>query len=222
MQVEHILPRNVDESWREYLMANEDSYEQAGTRLHTLGNLTLTGMNAELSDDAFEVKRTIYESSPLALNQELAKFPVWTSAEIDTRSRDLAALAVQIWLGPENASAVASPEAEISVSDVLSRIPEDEWTTVENVAEFLAISPNRVRQELDQIDPVFAVKVLDDGGRLPNWLESYRKALLESELLAAGYETDGKVFESPAPLSAQALTAMIGAFSEQNDDGIDL
>jgi len=55
--IEHILPQNPDLSaaWKQALGAEWERVQQQW--LHTLGNLTLTGYNAEYSDRAFAEKR---------------------------------------------------------------------------------------------------------------------------------------------------------------------
>lgn len=55
--MEHILPQNenLSAAWQDSL--GEDWRNIQETWLHTLGNLTLTGYNAECSDKSFVEKR---------------------------------------------------------------------------------------------------------------------------------------------------------------------
>jgi len=57
--IEHILPQNpnLSEEWQK--MLGENWKEIQSTYLHTLGNLTLTGYNSELSDISFVDKKSI-------------------------------------------------------------------------------------------------------------------------------------------------------------------
>ena len=72
--IEHILPQNATLSakWREALGPEWQRVQK--TWLHTLGNLTLTGYNAEYSDRHFIEKRDMsggFKESPLRLNEGL-------------------------------------------------------------------------------------------------------------------------------------------------------
>ncbi|MEK7756928.1 MAG: DUF262 domain-containing protein, partial [Planctomycetota bacterium] len=74
--IEHILPQNENLSpqWKADLGPDWERIQK--TWLHTLGNLTLTGYNPELSDRPFTEKRDMkggFADSPLRMNQGLAK-----------------------------------------------------------------------------------------------------------------------------------------------------
>ncbi len=102
--IEHIMPQNenLSDEWKEEL--GESWKEVHEKYLHTIGNLTLTGYNSELSDKPLKVKRDIeggFADSPIRLNQSLAKLEYWNENEILNRARILVDLAVQIWECPE-------------------------------------------------------------------------------------------------------------------------
>ena len=102
--IEHILPQNekLSSEWVEDL--GPDWKEIQTQYLHTLGNLTLTGYNTELSDKPFAVKRDMekgFKSSPLYLNQPLRDLAKWTPAEIISRAENLASVSAEVWLYPE-------------------------------------------------------------------------------------------------------------------------
>ena len=107
--IEHILPQNENLSakWRDELGPDWQRVQE--TRLHTLGNLTLTGYNAEYSDRPFSDKRDMkggFRESPLRLNEHLSGLDNWDEAAIKDRAERLAALATGVW-------AVPSLEAEV-------------------------------------------------------------------------------------------------------------
>ena len=53
--IEHIMPQTLNGEWKNML---GDNYEEIQEKyLHTFANLTLTGINSELSNKAFEMKR---------------------------------------------------------------------------------------------------------------------------------------------------------------------
>ena len=101
--IEHILPQNQDLSakWRDAL--GPDWQRVQKTWLHTLGNLTLTGYNAEYSDRPFAEKRDMpggFVESPLRLNEGLGALDTWNEAAIQARAQRLAGQAAQVWAPP--------------------------------------------------------------------------------------------------------------------------
>jgi predicted transport protein len=101
--IEHILPQNENLSaqWKADLGPEWERIQK--TWLHTLGNLTLTGYNPELSDRPFTDKRDMkggFAESPLRMNQGLAKLDRWTEDAIRERGGRLAAQAASVWPAP--------------------------------------------------------------------------------------------------------------------------
>lgn len=101
--IEHILPQNPDLSKAWQSMLGENWKQVQETYLHTLGNLTLTGYNSELSDRPFSEKKTIeggFNQSPIKLNAYLQKVSEWNEEHIKIRASQLASLASKIWKSP--------------------------------------------------------------------------------------------------------------------------
>ena len=101
--IEHVLPQNENLSaqWKADLGPEWERIQK--TWLHTLGNLTLTGYNPELSDRPFTEKRNMkggFAESPLRMNQGLAKLDRWTEDAIRERAEALAVRAVDVWSAP--------------------------------------------------------------------------------------------------------------------------
>lgn len=103
--VEHIMPQTISASseWKAML---GDDWERVHEELcNSLGNLTLTGYNSELSNKPFIDKQsdsaTGYKISSLSLNRSLAEMPEWNQAAIEARSAALAKRAVGVWRFPE-------------------------------------------------------------------------------------------------------------------------
>ena len=103
--IEHVMPQNPDLSpeWQDDLGPDWKTVQERW--LHTIGNLTLTGYNPELSDKPFGVKLAKqpggFRDSPLRLNHYLAKLEHWNEAEIQKRAELLADLALQVWPVPK-------------------------------------------------------------------------------------------------------------------------
>lgn len=70
--------------------------------LHTLGNLSLTAKNQELSNHSFEDKQQIdFQISKLKLNFKLEGLEKWDDEKILERAKDLIKNAGNIWPYPK-------------------------------------------------------------------------------------------------------------------------
>ena len=101
--IEHIIPQNPELSAEWQKMLGEDWKEVQSKYLHSLGNLTLTGYNSELSDKPFSQKKTMeggFNDSPIRLNDFLRKVDFWNAENIEARAKELAEKARQIWFAP--------------------------------------------------------------------------------------------------------------------------
>jgi len=65
--------------------------------LHTIGNLTLTGYNPELSNADFSYKRQLFKDSHLSLNKWFIDQEKWDEETIRSRAEALAEVALSIW-----------------------------------------------------------------------------------------------------------------------------
>ena len=103
--VEHIMPQNPDlsDEWKEELGENWQEIQEK--YLHTIGNLTLTGYNSELSDHSFSEKKEQepggFRDSRLRLNDSLLREPTWNEDAILARAEELAEKALKIWISSE-------------------------------------------------------------------------------------------------------------------------
>ena len=109
--IEHILPQNPDlpAAWQNALGADWQRVQKDW--LHTLGNLTLTGYNAEYSDRPFAEKRDMeggFKQSPLKLNAGLGRLDAWNEATIQKRAAQLADWALEVWAAPKLDAATLS------------------------------------------------------------------------------------------------------------------
>ena len=98
--IEHVMPQDPDlsEEWQEELGKNwREVHEKY---LHTIGNLTLTGYNSELSNRSFREKQEIpggFRDSPLRLNESLRRATQWDKIAIVNRAKMLSEKAREIW-----------------------------------------------------------------------------------------------------------------------------
>ena len=104
LTIEHIMPQTLSEWWQEHLGEEWDDTHEL--YLHTIGNLTLTAYNTELSNDDFITKKKILDESHLEMNMYFEDVHKWTRVEIENRAEILAKQALKIWsyFGQENSS----------------------------------------------------------------------------------------------------------------------
>ncbi|EJB59753.1 DUF262 and DUF1524 domain-containing protein [Helicobacter pylori] len=102
-EIEHIMPQTLTPEWQKDLGENFEAIHEK--YLHTIGNLTLTGYNAEYSNKSFQEKRDMekgFKQSPLRLNQSLkVDLEVFGEKEIEKRANELADRALKIWTYPK-------------------------------------------------------------------------------------------------------------------------
>lgn len=102
--IEHIMPQNskLSADWQNAL--GEDWQSIQKKYLHTIGNLTLTAYNSEMSDKDFEDKLEMeggFKESALRLNSYVVKQTKWNEDTINERADILAEKALQIWEYPK-------------------------------------------------------------------------------------------------------------------------
>ena len=110
--IEHIMPQNTSLSpeWQHDLGVNWKEIQK--TYIHTIGNLTLTAYNSEMSDRPFMDKMNMpggFKESAQRLNAYLVKLTEWNEDHIKERAQQLAAKAVQIWPYPSLTNAELAP-----------------------------------------------------------------------------------------------------------------
>lgn len=62
LTIEHIMPQTMSKSWRKNI-----SDEEHDEFVHTLGNLSITGYNSEMSNKSFAEKKHILEENSKAI-----------------------------------------------------------------------------------------------------------------------------------------------------------
>lgn len=91
LTIEHVMPQTLNKYWNNI---PADKHEEF---LHTLGNLTITGYNSELSNKSFEEKKKIMQgySKAVVLNSDIVDKDVWNIANIEARSQRLAHIVME-------------------------------------------------------------------------------------------------------------------------------
>ena len=102
ISVEHIMPQTLTKEWKEDLGSDWERVHV--TYLNTLGNLTITGYNAELGNRIFTEKRDLpgigYKESSFKLTRALGELEEWNDTVIVKRAGILARIALEVWKYP--------------------------------------------------------------------------------------------------------------------------
>ncbi len=98
-QVEHILPQRLNAEWRLQVTNADKVNEQYGC---TLGNLTLTKYNQEMSNRPYNEKKNFYRNSNVSLTRDVAKtYNQWGKEAITDRTGKLTRELIQIFPVPD-------------------------------------------------------------------------------------------------------------------------
>ncbi|MDH5100589.1 DUF262 domain-containing HNH endonuclease family protein [Lactobacillus kefiranofaciens] len=98
-QVEHVMPQRLNNDWRLEGNNADKINEQLGG---TIGNLTLTMYNQEMSNKLFSEKKEYYAKSNVSLTREISeKYQRWDKDAIIDRTRELSTELCQIFAKPD-------------------------------------------------------------------------------------------------------------------------
>ena len=95
LSIEHVMPQTLTEYWQNHL--GDDWEITHELLLHTIGNLTLTAYNPELSNDDFESKQNWLSNSHLEINKYFKDKSAWKKEDIEKRSQHLTEIVLSIW-----------------------------------------------------------------------------------------------------------------------------
>lgn len=170
LTIEHVFPQKPEEPWFDDLAEWGQDPEEMRASLHTIGNLTLSGYNSEMSNKRFQAKRSFLEDSPLALNRRIVESETWTTGSILSRADRMLDTAVRLWRGPapELSDTVQPGSDQLrsldGLKDVLNSIPEGSWTTREALTEVMALDEKELAEDLAQVPPVLRKLVRETPG----------------------------------------------------------
>lgn len=220
LTIEHILPQSPDAKWLAVLSSEtrdgENAIDLHQRLVNTLGNLTLTGYNAELSNDFFDRKSQLLGESNLETNREIAKLERWGAAEIAARAEQLTAFAIRLWPAPLPRPKPPHPTRDWSLlRQALVALPEGTWTTYGNLAALIGSRAQPVGQYLANTPSlVNAYRVLNANGTVSpqfHWSDPDDTRDVYHVLREAGITIDEHGVADPAEqLSVQDLIALVG------------
>ncbi len=180
--VEHIMPQNPNllPEWRQEL---GDNWQEVHNEfLHTIGNLTLTGYNSELSDRPFLEKRDMkggFADSHLKLNNTLAILQHWNKKEIVKRGKELAELASEIWSAPKLSEEIL--EKYQSIEEVADEGEDEDESEKKKWTEILDYAKPENKQLVENIILKIKEKFNCIGSPYAKWYWLYTKEPQEME-----------------------------------------
>lgn len=204
LTIEHVLPQTlsdpVREAFAEDFPADADIAYEHERIVHTLGNLTLSGYNSELSNKPFEEKRELLAGSGVSMNQAIAAHQRWGVDEINARSAELAEKIIELWPGPDESMVAVGDEPSAlrgTVSAIIAEIPPGRWTTYGDVAIVAGTWAQPLAAMIANSPMANAWRVLQSGGTISagfRWTEPGRaddpRTVLEGEGLR--FDAEGR------------------------------
>jgi predicted transport protein len=112
LTIEHIIPQNSHLSADWIAALGSDWSEVQKKYLHTIGNLTLTAYNSEMSDSPFADKLAMdggFRQSALRLNKYVVTQNSWGETQVNERAAKLGEIAKQVWPYPALTDAELAP-----------------------------------------------------------------------------------------------------------------
>jgi alkylated DNA nucleotide flippase Atl1 len=218
LTIEHLLPQSPTAEWRQSLAVDlgpEENVDEVHESLvHTLGNLTLTGYNSELSNSPFAVKRAGLARSGIRLNQEIAAQQRWGRPQIQTRAQALADRVISIWPGPTTQPGTRSEVSWDVMAKALAELPAGSWTTYGDLAALIGTAPQPLGVRLATYPAPNAHRVLQVEGVISpgfRWLEPGRTDDPAAILRAEGVEFDDRGRASQAQrIGVEELAQLAG------------
>jgi alkylated DNA nucleotide flippase Atl1 len=169
LTIEHILPQTLTDEWRAALKAEGSDPDTVHVELlHTLGNLTVTAYNGQLSNNPFDRKRQILHDSHLELNRAISPAGQWGRTEILARADELADRAIALWPGPiPGNDEVVGGRDWSRLHAALAALPLGKWTTYGDLAQLIGSHQVPVGQHVANTPGLFnAYRVLTADGRV--------------------------------------------------------
>ncbi|MFJ5520747.1 DUF262 domain-containing protein [Streptomyces griseoluteus] len=233
LTIEHVMPQSPGSEWIRMLsedVADGESAEDLHSRLqHTLGNLTLTGVNSELSNHPFERKQDLLQGSHLEMNRRIAATERWGVREILARADELASRAIALWPAPLRGVGRAERSRDWQLAhQVLAALPHGTWTSYGDLAAFLGSGAQAVGNHLANAPGVaFAYRVLTSEGKVSDGFRWAAPQDTGSDDVRARLAADGIRFTTtgaadPAQrLTADDLAALLASTDDDRMDGED-
>lgn len=202
MTIEHVLPQSLKgEARTEFaalLAQGEDVDIVHESLVDTLGNLTLTHYNSELSNKAFSEKRASWlQNTAVLANQEISESTNWGPMEIKTRSENLAKRAIELWAGPDESLLEYEPASLAErIDQIIPRIPEGYWASYGAIASVVGTNSQTIGQRVSKALIPGAWRVLKSNGKIAENFSWPSGSEYEGRSPREVLESEGVIFDS--------------------------
>ncbi|MGH4050006.1 MAG: GmrSD restriction endonuclease domain-containing protein [Clostridium sp.] len=191
--IEHIMPQNKNPlpEWKQSLGVNWQEVQK--TYLHSIGNLTLTAYNPEMSDYSFVKKLEMtggFKESALRINSYVVKQTTWNESTIIARAKELSNLAKKIWKYPE-----------LTENELTEFLPEDKSTSEYTLEDYDYLS-----EDMLELFNILNIRILN--------ISSYVKRELKKLYIAYKADTN---FVDIVPQKSRLRLSINMKFHEIND-----
>jgi alkylated DNA nucleotide flippase Atl1 len=227
LTIEHVMPQSPGDEWLRMLsedVVDGESAKDLHARLqHTLGNLTLTAVNAELSNHPFERKQGLLQGSHLEMNRRIAATKRWGVDEIRARADELADRAIALWPAPLGGVGRAERSRDWNLAhQVLAALPHGSWTSYGDLAAFIGSGAQAVGNHLANTPGVAnAYRVLTSEGKVSDgfrWAPQDAGGDVRARLSDDGVRfTAGGAADPAQRLSADELASLVSDVDDPAD-----
>lgn len=177
LTIEHVMPQTLSEWWEDYL--GDDAFVIQDIYLHTIGNLTLTAYNSDLSNKPYYMKRKYFSESHLELNKYFASILEWKKEDILNRAKVLSDKALEIWPYFGNEEFVADNEVK-TYSTPQSVYCLGRYSAVNSWRDVLSFTLDTICEEL----PEYFYKIVN---LYPKWIGKDASKFRAARELKCGY-----------------------------------
>ena len=218
LTIEHLVPQTITDDWRKLLAKQESDPDILMSRyestVQTLGNLTLTAYNSEMSNNPWDWKRDYLKGSAMRMNHEIAENSIWGFDEIEQRSRELSEAVIKIWPGPDLDLVEAGPDDRWRLMEqVLIEVPPGRWVSYGDLAAVVGTHAMPLANRLASHETQNAHRVLRRSGRISRdfkWLDGRKddpRDVLEEEGLV--FDDNGRA-DSGSRMTVEELVVLAG------------
>ena len=184
LTIEHVMPQTIPQddasegSWLK--MLGDDWFTTHQAWLHTIGNLTFSGYNSDLSNHKFKKKLELLSTSNVSLTKEISGATSWTADAIKSRGERMATQIAKIWPAPISQVAPIKPASQSDSFDVealrQAAIRRVELTTGQS---FLKVSTAKYRETNTGTETYFLASKPYDGPENPGYWFGFNPSQLE-------------------------------------------
>lgn len=121
--IEHIMPQNLTDDWKEELGADYDNIHK--TYLHNIGNLILTEFNSEIGNKAFSIKKERIKTSSLNYRLQIINKDRWNENSMKEHQGNMISWMLNTFELPEDLRKNENYNTKIIESKEFSPLEDD-------------------------------------------------------------------------------------------------